>query len=112
MVTAPPFRHSYSRADLRLDVMFWLDLNLSLSDEFEVEKQVRYIQACSDIEELRSLTVALLRFATQQAHVSHQLVTQVAEIESDLIGLGHCPEPTAEHHRMAAEILGAQRASS
>ena len=34
--------------------MFWLDLNLSLSDEFEVEKQVRYIQACSDIEELRS----------------------------------------------------------
>lgn len=92
--------------------MFWLDLNLSLSDEFEIEKQVRYVRACTDIEELRSLTVALLRFATQQAHVSNQLVAQVAEIESDLIGLGHCPEPTAEHHRMAAEILGAQRASS
>ena len=112
MVTAPPFRHSYSSSDLRLDVMFWLDLNLSLSDEFEIEKQVRYVRACTDIEELRSLTVALLRFATQQAHVSNQLVAQVAEIESDLIGLGHCPEPTAEHHRMAAEILGAQRASS
>lgn len=92
--------------------MFWLDLNLPLSDEFEIEKQVRYIRACTDIEELRSVTIALLRFATQQAHVSNQLVAQVAEIESDLIGLGHCPEPTAEHHAMAAEILAAHRASS
>lgn len=92
--------------------MFWLDLNLPLFDEFEIEKQVRHVRACTDIEELRDLTVALLRFATQQAHVSNQLVKQVAEIEADLIGLGHCSEPTAEHRRVAAEILAAQRASS
>ena len=92
--------------------MFWLDLNLPLSDEFEIEKQVRYVRACTDVEELRGLAVALLRFATQQAHVSNQLVAQVAEIESDLLGLGHCSEPTAEHHAMAAEILAAHRASS
>ena len=88
--------------------MFWLDLNLSLSDQFEVEKQVRYIQACDDLEELRNVAVELLRFSTLQAHVSSQLVLQAAEIEADMIGLG---EPTAEHHRMAEEIL-AQRASS
>ena len=92
--------------------MFWLDLNLSLDDEFEVEKQVRYIHACTNLDELRSLAAALLRFSSQQAHLSSQLVTQVAEIEADLIGLGHCPEPTPEHHRMAQEILAAQRASS
>jgi hypothetical protein len=88
--------------------MFWLDMNLSLSDQFEVEKQVRYIQGCTDLQELRHLAVELLRFSMTQAHVSNQLITQVAEIEADMIGLG---EPTAEHHRMAEEIL-AQRASS
>ena len=92
--------------------MFWLDFNIPLSDEFEIEKQVRYVRACTDIKELRSVTIALLRFATQQAHVSNQLVAQVAEIESDLIGLGHCPEPTAEHHAMATEILAAYRPNS
>jgi hypothetical protein len=88
--------------------MFWLDMNLSLSDQFEVEKQVRYIQGCTDLQELRHLAVELLRFSMTQAHVSNQLITQMAEIEADMIGLG---EPTAEHHRMAEEIL-AQRASS
>jgi hypothetical protein len=43
-----------------------------------------------------------------QAHVSNQLITQMAEIEADMIGIG---EPTAEHYAMAEEIL-AQRASS
>jgi hypothetical protein len=56
--------------------MFWLDFNLSLSDEFEVEKQVRYIQASTDIDELRTIATELLRFATVQAHVSNQLVNQ------------------------------------
>ena len=87
--------------------MFWLDFNLSLSDEFEVEKQVRHIQGCTDIEELRSLSVALLRMSMQYAHVSNQLVTQVAEMECAVMGT----EPTAEHYAMAEEIL-AQRASS
>ena len=83
--------------------MFWLDFNLSLSDEFEVEKQVRYIQASTDIDELRTIATELLRFATVQAHVSNQLVTQVAEIEA---GMG-CPV-TAEHEAWAAEILAEQ----
>jgi hypothetical protein len=87
--------------------MFWLDFNLSLSDEFEVEKQVRYIQGCTDVEELRSLSVALLRMSMQYAHVSNQLVTQVAEMECSAMST----EPTAEHYAMAEEIL-AQRASS
>jgi hypothetical protein len=86
--------------------MFWLDFNLSLSDEFEVEKQVRYIQASTDIDELRTIATELLRFATVQAHVSNQLVTQVAEIEA---GMG-CPV-TAEHEAWAADLL-AQRACS
>ena len=101
-------RHTYAISDPCLSSMFWLDLNLSLSDQFEVEKQVRYIQACEDLEELRNVAVELLRFSMTQAHVSNQLITQVAEIEADMIGIG---EPTAEHHRMAEEIL-AQRASS
>jgi len=84
--------------------MFWLDFNLSLSDEFEVEKQVRYIQASTDIDELRTIATELLRFATVQAHVSNQLVTQVAEIEARM----GCPV-TAEHEAWAADLL-AQRA--
>lgn len=114
-LTAGP--HSHHTGSLRLpydtsdpcpNSMFWLDMNLPLSDEFEIEKQVRYIQGCTDLQELRHLAVELLRFSTLQAHVSSQLVLQAAEIEADMIGLG---EPTAEHHRMAEEIL-AQRASS
>lgn len=87
--------------------MFWLDLNLPLSDEFEVEKQVRYIQGCSDLHELRALCVALLRFTTQQTHVSNQLVHQVAAMEQKT----GCPV-TPEHEAWAAEILASQRASS
>jgi len=101
-------RHTYAISDPCLNSMFWLDMNLPLSDEFEIEKQVRYIQACENLEELRNVAVELLRFSTLQAHVSSQLVLQAAEIEADMIGIG---EPTAEHHRMAEEIL-AQRASS
>ena len=85
--------------------MFWLDLNLPLSDEFEIEKQVRYIQTCTDLDELRNVAIALIRFSMQQAHVSHQLVTQVAEIEA-AVG---CPV-TPEHEAWAAELI-AQRAS-
>lgn len=101
-------RQSYATSDPCPNSMFWLDMNLPLSDEFEIEKQVRYIQGCTDLQELRHLAVELLRFSTLQARVSSQLVLQAAEIEADMIGLG---EPTAEHHRMAEEIL-AQRASS
>lgn len=86
--------------------MFWLDFNLSLADEFEVERQVRYIQASTDLNELRHIATELLRFSTLQAHVSHQLVAQVAEIEC----AAGCPV-TAEHEAWAAELI-AQRASS
>jgi hypothetical protein len=92
--------------------MFWLDFNIPLDDEFEIEKQVRYLQASTDIEELRHIAVALVRFSMQQAHLSNQIVTQMAEIEADMIHAGHIAEPTAEHQRMAAEILAAHRASS
>ncbi|MEY2643638.1 MAG: hypothetical protein RLZZ611_287 [Cyanobacteriota bacterium] len=86
--------------------MFWLDFNLSLDDEFEIEKQVRYIQASTDINELRHIASELLRFSMLQAHVSNQLVTQAAEAEA---ATGF--PVTAEHEAWAAEIL-AQRASS
>ena len=86
--------------------MFWLDFNLSLADEFEVERQVRYLQACEDINQLRHIASELLRFSMLQAHVSHQLVAQVAESEA----AAGCPI-TAEHEAWAAEIL-AQRASN
>lgn len=88
--------------------MFWLDFNLSLSDEFEIEKQVRYIQGCTDVEELRHLAIALLRMSMQYAHVSNQLVTQVAEMECVAMGT----DPTAEHYAMADEILASYRANS
>lgn len=86
--------------------MFWLDFNISLADEFEIEKQVRYIQASTDIHELRHIASDLLRFAIVQAHLSHQLVTQVAEIEA----AAGC-SVTAEHEAWAADLL-AQRACS
>ena len=86
--------------------MFWLDFTLSLADEFEVERQVRYLQACEDINQLRHIASKLLRFSMLQAHVSHQLVAQVAESET----AAGCPI-TAEHEAWAAEIL-AQRASN
>jgi hypothetical protein len=92
--------------------MFWLDFSIPLDNEFEIEKQVRHIQASTDIDELRHIAVALVRFCMQQAHVSSQIVTQMAEIEADMISAGHIAEPTAEHQRMAAEILAAHRASS
>ena len=91
-------RQSYATSDPCPNSMFWLDMNLPLSDEFEIEKQVRYIQGCTDLQELR--------FSSLQAHISSQLVLQTAEMEADMIG-----EPTAEHQQLAAEIL-AQRASS
>ncbi|MEN9491767.1 MAG: hypothetical protein RJA63_2216 [Pseudomonadota bacterium] len=86
--------------------MFWLDFNVSLADEFEVERQVRYIQASTDLNELRHIATELLRFSSMQAHVSHQPVAQVAEAEC---AAGY--PVTAEHEAWAAELI-AQRASS
>jgi len=92
--------------------MFWIDFEIPLSDQFEIEKGCRHIIDTDNIEELKTLACSLLRFAMQSANISNQLVNQMAEVESDLLSLGHVQAPTAEHHRIAAELLADQRASS
>lgn len=62
--------------------MTWLRFALPLEDEIEVEKQVRQIRACSDIEELRDLAEQSFRALALKTYLVSQLGNMVAKAET------------------------------
>lgn len=54
--------------------MAWLNFGLPLEEELEVEKQVRVIRACEDLEQLRSITEQSFRAWVQQTDIVRQLI--------------------------------------
>jgi hypothetical protein len=81
--------------------MGWIDCNLPLHQQLDVEREVRLIQASDDLEALRTLAAFLFRYAALQTHTSAQLVRQLAAAEHHQ-GVA---APTSEHHEWAKELL-------
>lgn len=73
--------------------MAWLDLELPLHDELEVEKQVRAIQQCDDLDQLRTVAASLLRFAALRESLFQQALEQLADAEAMLMQAGIDVEP-------------------
>lgn len=83
--------------------MGWLRFGLPLEEELEVEKQVRQLRACSDLEAVRKFAEHAFRAWACQVDINGQLIDQLAEAESLLDGPGR-GEPSEEHLRWAREI--------
>lgn len=73
--------------------MAWLSFGLPLEEELEVEKQVRVIRACDDIEQLRQIAEQTFRLWVQQADITRQLIEQVGQAEDLLAQAGVLDEP-------------------
>jgi hypothetical protein len=68
--------------------MAWLNLELPLHDELEVEKQARALQQCEDLEQLQTVAVSLLRFAALRESLFQQVLEQLADAEAMLMQAG------------------------
>lgn len=84
--------------------MAWLRFGLPLEEEWEVEKQVRAIRECDDLDTLRSIAEQAFRAWCQQSDVVAQLIGQIAEAEVLLAQAGFCEEPDPEYVRWAREL--------
>lgn len=62
--------------------MAWLRLALPLEDEIEVEKQIRQIRDCNDIEELRDLAEQTFRALALKTYLVSQLGGMMAKAET------------------------------
>ena len=84
--------------------MAWLNLQLPLHEELEVEKQVWAIRDCDDLERVKELAVQMLRAWASQADITSQLIQQLADAEAMLFeaGLG---EPVDEEYLEWARSL-------
>ena len=77
--------------------MAWLNFNLPLEEELEVEKQARLIRDCDDVDRLRDIAEQAFRAWAQQTDIVTQLIQQLADAEVLLAqaGLG---EPVDEEY--------------
>jgi hypothetical protein len=83
--------------------MGWLRFGLPLEEELEVEKQIRGLRACNDLESVRRFAEQAFRAWVEQVDVNGQLIEQLAEAEAkNDQALGG--EPSEEHLRWAREI--------
>lgn len=62
--------------------MAWLRFALPLEDEIEVEKQIRQIRNCNDIDELRDLAEQTFRSLALKTYLVSQLGSMVAKAET------------------------------
>lgn len=83
--------------------MGWLRYGLPLEEELEVEKHVRQLRACNDMETARRFAEQAFRAWVLQVDVTGQLIDQLAAAEAQrdqaLDG-----QPSEEHLRWAREI--------
>lgn len=84
--------------------MGWLNLELPLHEELEVEKHVRAILECEDLDHLRDLAARLLRSWAMQSDISAQLIAQLADCELMLAQAGLMPDPDPDYVEWARSL--------
>jgi|GEM_PF-994981 len=84
--------------------MAWLNLDLPLHEELEIEKNVRVILDCDDLDELRKLAASLLRAWAQQSDLTAQLIAQISGCEVILAKAGLLPEPDRNYLEWARSL--------
>lgn len=99
------FRHPfYATRILRLSTMGWLSFDLPLHEELEVEKAVRQIQQCSDVERLRQIAADAYRAWVTQSDIAAQLISQLADAEAMLASAGVIDPPDEKYLQWASEL--------
>ncbi|QDP66391.1 MAG: hypothetical protein Unbinned1819contig1001_37 [Prokaryotic dsDNA virus sp.] len=63
----------------------WMIVNQSLEEELELERSVREVEGCADVEILKGLTVALVRQHWHQTRLLKQAVGRVAELDAGML---------------------------
>lgn len=84
--------------------MAWLNFNLPLHEELEVEKHARMIRDCEDLAKLREIAEQAFRAWCTQADITNQLLGQIADCEVTLANLGVIEEPDPEYLQWAREL--------
>jgi hypothetical protein len=86
--------------------MAWLRYGLPVEEAWEVEKQVRLIRDCNDLDKLRTIAEQAFRAWCNQTDITCQLISQVAEAEAALAQLGVMDEPDPQYLAWARELTG------
>lgn len=60
----------------------WMVVEQSLEEELELERQVRNVQNCEDLDELQKLCGALTRQRWHQTRLLKQAVGHIAELDA------------------------------
>lgn len=84
--------------------MGWLRFGLPLDEEWQVETHVREIQACNDLDKLRTIAEQAFRAWCNQTDITCQLIGQVAELEVRLAQLGQIEEPDPQYLQWARNL--------
>ena len=85
----------------------WLDFNLSLPTQFDMERD-RRLAAHMSRDQLAVVADMLIQRCYRSERITQQLLKRVGHLEVELAAAGGqgFPEPSAEHHQWAAELLG------
>lgn len=84
--------------------MGWLSFDLPLHEELEVEKAVRQIQQCDDINALRHIAEQAYRAWITQTDIASQLIQQLGDAEALMASAGMIEPPNEEHLEWAREL--------
>lgn len=88
--------------------MAWLNLQLPLHEELEVEKAVRTIMDSEDLDTLRTLAADTYRAWAMQCDITTQLIQQLADCEVMLAQAGLLPDPDTDYLEWARSLYGAE----
>ena len=66
----------------------WMVVTQSLEEELELERAVREIQGCEDVEVLAGMCVALARQSWHQGKLLKQAVGHIAELDASDAAMG------------------------
>ena len=84
--------------------MGWLNFDLPLHEELEVEKAARQIQQCNDIDQLRRIAEQAYRAWVTQSDVAAQLIHQLGDAEAMLADAGLIEKPDEQYLQWAREL--------
>lgn len=84
--------------------MGWLSFELPLHEELEVEKAVRQIQQCDDLERIRAIAIDAYRAWITQTDIAAQLIHQLADAEAMLGEAGLIEKPDDQYLQWAREL--------
>ena len=63
----------------------WMVVNQSLEEELELERTVRDVKGCADVDALKQMCVSLVRTNWHQAKLLKQAVGHIGELDASIV---------------------------